>query len=161
MMKILVGGPRTQAALRRWMELRIRGARYDAQTTQCIGLGTEDKLIAVAAYYSWAPEFRVIEMAFAADDFASLARQPGVGEPRTLLGEVFLGFPFRQLGAQRITLLVPAGNASARRFVRRFGFVEEGIARRGFLTEDAIVYGMLVEEAERWLAPLGEMKGAA
>ncbi|WP_448206492.1 GNAT family N-acetyltransferase [Azospirillum sp. sgz302134] len=62
-----------------------------------------------------------------------------------------LTYPFVQLGCHRITTVIPARNARARRFNESMGFVLEGTVRQGFGTDDATIYGLLRSDAARWL----------
>jgi len=61
-----------------------------------------------------------------------------------------LAYPFKQLGCQRITTLIPSRNFRALRFNVGLGFVQEGVARRGFGSDDCVILGLLREDAERW-----------
>lgn len=62
-----------------------------------------------------------------------------------------LRYAFVQLDCQRITGQTPARNESAVRFARGIGFKVEGIVRRGFRDDDAVITGLLREEAQRWI----------
>jgi RimJ/RimL family protein N-acetyltransferase len=63
----------------------------------------------------------------------------------------FFAYPFLQLGVTRVTGLVAADNAAARKFDEHIGFVFEGTMRRGMADgTDLIVYGMLRDEC-RWI----------
>lgn len=59
-------------------------------------------------------------------------------------------YPFVQLGCRRVTGLVPASNAAARRFDEHIGFQREGLMRHALPDDDIIVYGLLREDC-RWL----------
>lgn len=61
-------------------------------------------------------------------------------------------YPFNALGLQRVTGLVPEGNAEARRFDEHLGFKLEGKMRNALPAgEGMLVYGMLREEC-RWIS---------
>ena len=63
----------------------------------------------------------------------------------------FFAYPFLQLGCTRVTGLVAATNAVARKFDEHIGFVQEGVLREGMPNgDDIIVYGMLAREC-RWI----------
>ncbi len=60
-------------------------------------------------------------------------------------------YVFEQAGCRRLTATTEAKNQSARTFLCKLGFREEGVIRQGFPNDDAVVYGMLKGEC-RWLA---------
>lgn len=62
------------------------------------------------------------------------------------LARTILRYPFTQLGCQRVTAVTPRRGTRVRRFLEGLGFVREGSVRRGFLTDNAIIYGLLSEE---------------
>lgn len=99
-------------------------------------------LIAGAVYHQYHPDVGDIQVAFAADD-------PRWAQKGTIAG--ILAFPFRQLGCVRITALTGESNKRTRRFVEGIGFKLEGVVRKGLRTEDMCIYGLLEEEAEKWL----------
>lgn len=68
---------------------------------------------------------------------------------RQIMAAIF-AYPFRQLGCARITAVTEHTNRRARAFLRRVGFREEGVMRRGFCAADAVIHGMLADEC-RWL----------
>jgi RimJ/RimL family protein N-acetyltransferase len=69
---------------------------------------------------------------------------------RDVLRQLF-AYPFRQLGCNRITVLIRATNARSERLARWLGFVPEGRLRAAMSTgEDALVLGMLRHEC-RWI----------
>ena len=55
-------------------------------------------------------------------------------------------YAFEQLRASRVTGLVKAGNAGARRFDEHLGFKLEGTMREAFDGDDLCVYGFLASE---------------
>ena len=75
------------------------------------------------------------------------ARGRGVG---TLAQGLTVERGFEELGAHRITALIPATNARSRAAFERLGFVYEGLmrsqVRRGDEVVDVTVYGLLPEE---------------
>lgn len=64
-----------------------------------------------------------------------------------MFNEMF-DYVFNVLGVQRVTGLVRAKNAAARRFDEHLGFELEGIMRRAFKDDDLCVYGFLRENFE-------------
>lgn len=76
--------------------------------------------------------------------------------PRWLTKRLIRGifaYPFGQLKVGRVTAITPRTATSSRRFLEQFGFKLEGLVRRGFGTDDAVVYGLLAEEWQntRWM----------
>jgi RimJ/RimL family protein N-acetyltransferase len=112
-------------------------------------LGFEDKAVSFGVlsddgqplggvvFTDWQPAYRSIQISFA-------SASPKWLTPR--LVTAILDYPFAQLACQRITSVTPSQAVSARRFLNRFGFVREGLLRRGFGTDDAIISGLLAEE---------------
>lgn len=105
-----------------------------------IGVVSEDgRMLAGVIYHSFDPFVRSIEISCASDG------------PRWGNREVFrslLRYPFGQLQCQRCTAVTPRKATSTRRFLEGLGFKREGSARRGFGSDNAIIYGLLVEEWE-------------
>lgn len=65
---------------------------------------------------------------------------------------VWFEYPFVQLGCHRCTSLIAKSNRKSRDLVERLGAKREGCIRgaRG-PGKDSIIYGLLREEAERWI----------
>lgn len=90
----------------------------------------------VALYHGWSPRYRGIEISFVLDS------------PRWLTPSVIAGilsYPFTQLQCVRVTAATPNRKSTkpARRFLERFGFKREGLARKGFGEfGDAVIYGL-------------------
>lgn len=60
-------------------------------------------------------------------------------------------YPFNELGCARITAVVGRKNKRSRGLVRKLGFIEEGLHRKGLDGfEDAFSYGMVRENC-RWI----------
>lgn len=59
-------------------------------------------------------------------------------------------YPFITLNCERVSAFTPKRNSHTRRFLERLGFVEEGNMRRGFGSDDCIIYGMLKDEC-KWI----------
>ncbi len=106
-----------------------------------IGVIRNDKLCGGVVYYDFHPEIGTIEVAFAFD-------APSWITPDVLCS--LFTYPFVTLKCQRMTAIVAKRNKRSRRFVEGVGFTFEGKARRGFGKDDAMIYGMLIEEC-RWL----------
>src|SRR5579859_6036684 len=63
-----------------------------------------------------------------------------------------LRYPFIQLGCKRVTAVTDATNQSARSFLCRIGFRQEGIHVDAGIDGDTVSYGLLARDAARWLA---------
>lgn len=59
-------------------------------------------------------------------------------------------YVFGQLGCVRATLRTAKRNRPVRDLILRLGFRPEGKLRRYYGTDDAMIYGLLREEAGRW-----------
>lgn len=57
-----------------------------------------------------------------------------------------LRYPFRQLGVQRLTAVVPPSATNATQFLTRMGWKREGVIRLGYGNEDAVIWGLLASE---------------
>lgn len=112
-------------------------------------LNAKDELVGGVVYHNYQPTFRSIELSFASTDRRWLTRR--------ILGDL-LRYPFDDLNCQRVTGFTPRKATSARRFLDRFGFKREGLVRRGFGDDDAVISGLLRKEWQRskWATPLPE-----
>jgi RimJ/RimL family protein N-acetyltransferase len=70
--------------------------------------------------------------------------------PRTVRG--IMRYPFIQLGCKRLTAITEEANQPTRAFLVRLGFKQEGIHPDAFLSGAAVSYGLLRDDAARWLA---------
>lgn len=69
---------------------------------------------------------------------------PGVLSRQTM--KAFATYAFVQAGCRRVSMTVRASNHLVHRLAGRCGFKIEGIKRRGYGNEDAIIYGLLPED---------------
>jgi RimJ/RimL family protein N-acetyltransferase len=124
----------------RWAEARI-GATFPKSIA--IGVERDSKLIAAVVYDRYSGN----------DICMHVAAEPGARWATKEAMFRFFAYPFLQLGCSRVTGLVGAENAAARKFDEHVGFVNEGTMRRGMADgTDLIVYGMLRDEC-RWIKP--------
>lgn len=107
---------------------------------EAIGYEHEGELVA-AALYNLMTDFDC------AMHFAS-------SNPHWMNGEflrAIFRYPFKQMGLRRVTSYTWADNERALKFVRSFGFVDEGVLRKagGTITEpvDVVILGLLREES--------------
>lgn len=106
-------------------------------------------LIAGVIYSNYDPDFRTIELSFAADTPKWLSR-PIICE--------LLGYAFDTLNVNRLNAFTPKKNGPARKFIDKFGFRREGVATDGFGPgEDAIISRLLKREwlLTKWARPVG------
>jgi RimJ/RimL family protein N-acetyltransferase len=121
-----------------WAAERIKHLFLDSLGPfRTFGIVDEDGYIrGVALYHGYAPRYASIEISFALDG------------PRWLTAPVIAGilsYPFEQLGCGRVTAVTRSKKpgAAAARFLSKFGFKREGLARRGFGEfGDALIFGL-------------------
>lgn len=135
-MRLLWGDDENVAA---WVAARIphmAGEGFGA----CVAVGVLSQAgvpLAGVVFTNYRPQTRDIEMSFAADSRRWLTRGLITGIMR---------YPFVQLDCQRVTGFTPKRAKAARAFLDAFGFKREGVARRGFGNDDAIISGLLRSE---------------
>jgi hypothetical protein len=115
-----------------------------------IAIGNGKSIIAACLYYDY--DGNNMQMAIAADS-------PRWASRRTI--KALLSYPFRDVGAGRVTCIIERTNLPSIRLCEGIGFKREGLLRRVYRNgSDGWVYGLLVEEAERWIGKI-EVKYAA
>jgi RimJ/RimL family protein N-acetyltransferase len=109
----------------------------------------QDELVAGAVYHAYDKWCRSIEMSCAASTSRWLTRE---------IVCALLRYPFDQLSCVRVTCVTPRRATSVRRFLQNLGFKREGLVRRGFGNDDAMILGLLQSEfrRSRWVQPLAE-----
>ena len=145
-MRLVLG---QDAAVADWVARRIPQVGSGAAFGPCAAIGVaggEGGLIGGVVFSNWRPACRSIEVSFASETPRWLTRR--------LLGAI-LAYPFAQLGCERLTAVTPRRAKAARRFLDGFGFKREGLVRKGFGDDDAVISGMLRREweASRWRLP--------
>lgn len=114
---------------------------------QAIGVARDGEPIAGMVAHNWrrhGPGRNDVELSFA-------VATPGRWATRGVI-RALLTYPFRTLDCGRATTVVGASNAACRRLMDSLGFQQEGLHRRGLDgIEDAITYGLLRDDAARWL----------
>jgi RimJ/RimL family protein N-acetyltransferase len=109
----------------------------------CVGmavLSERGEMMGGVVFHNFDPHVRSIEVSGASVSPRWLTRP---------LISLILSYPFEQLKCRRITTITPRRNEAARRFNRKLGYKQEGLVRRGFGNDDAIIYGMLAGEWRR------------
>ena len=124
-----------------WVAERIQDCS-DFGPYTAIGFAQDRVLIAGIVYNNYRPELGSVEVSFATN-----------GQVRAFKDglSVALSFPFIELRCQRVEARCRKKNKRIRRFLEGIGFKLEGCLRRGWGNEDMMVYGMLREDATRWL----------
>ena len=130
-----------------WVAARIPQMAGAADFGACAAIGVEGedgRPLGGVVFHNYQPRFRNIEVSFAANTPRWLTRN--------LIRQI-LSYPFDQLNCARLTAITPKKAASARRFLDVFGFKREGVVRRGFGTDDAVISGLLKREwaRSRWV----------
>lgn len=142
-MKLICG---QDAAVAEWVRVRIpHMAGGDFGPCVAIGVADEDgRLVAGVVYHGYTelPGGGDIQMSMAADS----ARWACRGIIRGLLD-----YPFNQAGCHRVTTITPFTNRRTIKLNVGLGFEVEGRIRRGYGDDDAIIMGLLREDAHRWL----------
>jgi RimJ/RimL family protein N-acetyltransferase len=126
-------------ALAKWAGDRL-GMEIGKPNTS-IGVVHRTELVAVAVFNN----FRLpnIEITFV----TSSPRWASPGSVRAILR-----YPFLQLRCKRLTAIIEATNQPARAFLCRLGFKLEGIHPDVFMSGAAETYGLLLKDAQRWVA---------
>lgn len=134
------------AAVAEWVRKRIpHMSGGDFGPLVAIGVvDDDDRPVAGAVFhgYNTLPGGGDIQMSMAAES----ARWAVKGIIRGLLH-----YPFVQAGCHRVTTITPFRNARALKINAGLGFEQEGRVRRGFGDDDAIIMGLMREDAQRWL----------
>jgi RimJ/RimL family protein N-acetyltransferase len=138
-------------ALAKWAGDRL-GMEIGKPNTS-IGVVHRNELVAVAVFNN----FRLpnIEITFV----TSSPRWASPGAVRAILR-----YPFVQLRCKRLTAIIEATNQPARAFLCRLGFKLEGIHPDVFASGAAETYGLLLKDAQRWVAeesPLEQIQSAS
>jgi len=127
-----------------WIASRIEGlsSGYSWAQASAIGLASGAEIIAGMVVHDYVPETRSCQITFAASR-ANWATKASI--------RAMLAYPFRQLNCRRLTTLIRRSNTRAIRFNLGIGFKQEGVVRYGFGDEDALLFGLLVEETPAWM----------
>ncbi|MEE8288915.1 MAG: GNAT family protein [Nitrosomonadaceae bacterium] len=129
--------------VRDWVSAMLGTEKIGNDMYAAIGFVEDEELVAGAIYHDFKGHSVEISFAATTPKWCSLKS-----------GRVVLNYPFEQLGVERLQAITAKSNKAARSFLERAGFVYEGKARRGFNgKEDAMIYSMLKEEAEKWAVP--------
>src|SRR5579859_588373 len=122
----------------RWVSERLGIADFGPCVT--IGVQHKGEIVAVALYNKYLHPNIEITFAIGSPCWAS----PGAVR-------AIFAYPIIQLGCKRITATTHHKNEKARAFNVRLGFKQEGYHPDVFEDGDAVTYGLLRKDAERWL----------
>lgn len=124
-----------------WVKQRLPTIENGFGQYCAIGVESEGYLIAGVVYHDYRRFGIQISMA---------SESPRWCSRRTL--RVLLGYPFLQLNVARVTACTSKNNKKLRSLVTRLGFKLEGTIRCGFDGKhDLLVYGLLRDEAQKWI----------
>lgn len=126
-------------ALAKWAGDRL-GMKIGRPNTS-IGVVHQDQIVAVAVFNNFRPPNIEITFVTASPRWAS----PGAVR-------AIFRYPFVQLKCKRLTAIIEATNQPARAFLCRLGFKLEGIHPDVFPSGAAETYGLLRQDAQRWVA---------
>jgi ribosomal protein S18 acetylase RimI-like enzyme len=125
--------------LGQWASDRLDGRRFTPPFV-AIGVAHKGQIVAAAVYTSFChPDIHVTFV-------TSSPRWASPGAVRTIIR-----YPFLQLHCKRVTAITAVSNAAARAFLQRLGFKSEGLHPDALPEGDAVSYGLLLRDAERWL----------
>lgn len=124
-----------------WVKAQIPHAVNGFGPCVAVGMAIDDMLIAGVVYHEYRPAYKSVQMSIAAVS----PKWATKGNLRAIFA-----YPFLDLKVNRATAITPKRNRRARHLIEGTGFKLEGCARRGFLSDDAVIYGMLRDEC-RWI----------
>lgn len=104
------------------------------------------RILATVVFHNHHPAYRMIEVSMASD--TPMWAKPSVISP-------LLSYVFDTLRCERLQATVPRrgkGPKHTRKFLENLGFVYEGVGRRAFGDDDAVMFSMIREDAARWLS---------
>lgn len=105
----------------------------------------DGKVQAVVVFHNYSPAYKTIEVSMAADS-PMWAKKPAIS--------TMLNYVFNEIGCERLQAVTAKrgpGPKHARRFLEHLGFKYEGVGRRAFGSDDAVMFSMLREDAQYWL----------
>lgn len=112
------------------------------------------RILAAVVFHNHHPEYRMIEVSMAAD--SPMWAKPSIVSP-------LLSYVFDTLRCERLQATVPRrgkGPKHTRRFLEHLGFQYEGVGRKAFGTDDAVMFSMLREDAARWIGGASNVQAA-
>jgi RimJ/RimL family protein N-acetyltransferase len=122
-----------------YVQRRIPGSGFG--DCSAIGIIRKNKLVGGIVFHDYQPGFKNITVSLAFDT-------PNAISPDVLCS--IAAYVFKQQDCVRLNALVARKNKRSRKWVEGVGFKLEGCARKGYLKDDLMIYGMLRNEC-RWL----------
>lgn len=122
-----------------WMKNKIDYLLPEFVTDHSFGVMSDGKLLAAWTYHPRGEEHWEITIAADRPKWAS----------REVINYI-LTYPFKELGARRLTAQCLAKNRRAKRLIEGVGFQKEGRLRSFFNGEDVLIYSMLRGENGRY-----------
>lgn len=112
------------------------------------GIILNDRLIAGCVYHNYTPQYRSVDISFAADSPKWMTR--------SIVHSLFAG-AFYGMDANRVSMITPSDAARTRKTLEGLGMTLEGEGKEYFGDKDAVLYRLLRREWEagRWF-----MKGS-
>lgn len=134
--------------LAEWTAKRL-GMIALAEPLSAIGVVQHNQITAAAVFNNYRPPNIEVTFVSSTPRWAS----------RDAIRQI-LAYPFLQLGCRRITAICEAHNAQVREFMTRLGFKLEGFHPEALPTGDAMTWGLMRYDAERWISD-GKVKSAS
>lgn len=107
-----------------------------------IGVWNGDDILAGVVFHDYSPTYRNIQV--------SIAAETPKWATRNTISRI-MAYPFSQLKVNRVTSLIREGNSRSLKLCEGLGFKREGIVRKGFGDDNAIILGLLRTEAPDWM----------
>jgi len=136
---MLIYGHDSELSLWVGLQLGLKGPVRGVNPT-AIGVSRHGSIVAAALFSNYQPPTIEITFVTTTPRWASREMIKGI-----------LAYPFVQLSCKRITAITEECNGPARVFLERLGFRQEGIHPDAFPSGAGISYGLLRQDAERWL----------
>ena len=116
------------------------GMKFDEALSEPLGVRIGNEILAVAVINNVRWPNAEISFVTSSPRWASRTHIAGI-----------LAYPFFQLRMKRLSSLTEAMNQPARAFLCRLGFKQEGYHPEAFPSGDGVSYGLMREDAQRWL----------
>lgn len=132
-MKLVTG---EDDAVSRWVAAQIPHMHGNLFGS-CVTFGVTDqdgRILGGVVFHNYHPAYRSIE-------WSAAARTANWLSPSVIA--TIMAYPFVQLSVARVQAVIPRKSKRTRDFHYRFGFKQEGLVRRGFGNDDAVIYGLL------------------
>lgn len=121
----------------KWAEEKL-GMKFYMSTS--MGVERNGELVAVCVYHRYNQVNMEVSFATTTPRWAS----------RQNISSILWKYPFEQMKVKRLTAITTTDNDHARKFLEWLGFVQEGIHPDFFPHGDAVSYGLVRYNAERW-----------